>query len=368
VSEVRPLQVGDLPAVAQLFQRTFRDARKAPPASLVDYLRSLYLEAPDQDAQIASQVYVRPGGQVAGFIGVTALPMALDGRALRAAVCGALMVDDHDHDPLAGARLMRAFLAGPQDLSLSETANATSTAMWRRSKGVVLPDYSFDWFRIIRPARFGLELAASAFGPARLAAPLAAAADAALSRRQAKSTAPGHPGKRHEDIVQAVDVDEDMLLELIPRFLVSYPLHPAWGRESLRSVLRDAARKADYGACVKCAVLGRGGEPVGLFIYHGLRGHIGRVLQILASPGHEGAVFDSLSAHAAAAGLAGLRGRTQPRLLDALLGRPCFLRHTGSTVVHSRDPAHTAPFVEGRAFFNGLAGEGWTRLAGDAFS
>ena len=57
--------------------------------------------------------------------------MELDGEHLRAAICTTWMVDDHEADPFAGARLLKAVLSGPQDLSFSETSNDLSTAMWR---------------------------------------------------------------------------------------------------------------------------------------------------------------------------------------------------------------------------------------------
>ncbi len=85
---------------------------------------------------------------------------------VRAAICGSLMVEGRDRDPLAGARLLKAFVDGPQDLSFSETANEVSTQLWTRLRGVVLPQYSLDWVRVIRPAGFVVDLAASRVRPA----------------------------------------------------------------------------------------------------------------------------------------------------------------------------------------------------------
>jgi hypothetical protein len=41
--------------------------------------------------------------------------------------------------------------------------------------------------------------------------------------------------------------------------------------------------------------------------------------------------------------------------------------HASSSIVHARDPDLLAPFVAGKAFFNGFAGESWSRLIGDRF-
>ena len=66
-------------------------------------------------------------------------------------------------------------------------------------------------------------------------------------------------------------------------------------------------------------------------------------------------------------GLVAMRGRTQPALLQAMIGKKCAFLHASSTVVHSRDPGLLEAMTTGRAFLNGLAGEGWTRLIGDRF-
>jgi hypothetical protein len=79
-------------------------------------------------------------------------------------------------------------------------------------------------------------------------------------------------------------------------------------------------------------------------------------------------VIDQLIDHAARSGMVALQGRTQPELLDAMLTRRCAFTHRSSTVVHARNPAFLKPFLVGEAFFNGLAGEGWTRLIGNSWS
>jgi hypothetical protein len=132
-------------------------------------------------------------------------------------------------------------------------------------------------------------------------------------------------------------------------------------------MLADAHRKANYGAMVRRKVVGRDGRTLGLFIYYGDTGRIGRVLQLLFQPGQAGAVIDSMLADAAGRGLAALRGRSMPALLEAMLGRRCVFLHASSSIVHARDTALLEPFVSGKAFFNGFAGESWSRLIGDRF-
>src|SRR5215470_12713423 len=137
-AQVRPCTPDDMSAVAGLFQRTFRNARLAAPASLTSYLRELYFEHPWHDPALASKVFVTDG-VVRGFIGILPLRLAFRGRTLRAAVASSLMVDNPQANPLAGARLFRAYLSGPQDVSLSDSANPVSRGMWDRLGGKTMP-------------------------------------------------------------------------------------------------------------------------------------------------------------------------------------------------------------------------------------
>ncbi|MGO4574242.1 hypothetical protein [Microvirga sp. 2TAF3] len=370
MSEIRPLTAADVPAVADLFQRVILKQTAPAPHTLSDYLMSLFLEAPDQDPEIRSQIYVKPGGSVTGFMGALALPMSLNGTPLRAAIGSCLMVDGHADDPVAGARLLRTFLSGPQDISLGETASDITDSMWRKLRGIVLPSYSLDWFRLINPAGFLVELLANRSAAARSLSPLARFLDRWARRRASGpelrwSSVPIRSDISHTGFLTDSEIDDEVLYELIPRFTASFSLHPRWSQEGLRRILKDAAEKKKYGRMTRRMVTMRDGTPVGAFIYHGDPGRIGHVLQVLATPGHAGSVVDHLIGHAAESGLVALQGRTQPALLDAMLTRRCAFTHRCSTVVHSRNPALLKPFLTGDAFFNGLAGEAWTRLIGD---
>ncbi|MBE0629301.1 MAG: hypothetical protein IH603_06835, partial [Burkholderia vietnamiensis] len=157
----------------------------------------LYLDMPGCDPEIAPLVHVDAAGGITGFVGVNVLPMTFGERKLRAAVCGSLMVKDRERDPMAGARLLKAFLAGPQDLSLSETASEVSARMWTGLRGIALPQYSLDWVRLIRPGAFMLELASDRLGAMRLLSPAARGLDRRTRCNVCRSGASGlrHSGK-----------------------------------------------------------------------------------------------------------------------------------------------------------------------------
>ncbi|KQX16098.1 hypothetical protein ASD01_05910 [Ensifer sp. Root423] len=369
MSEIRSLDHADVPAVAGMFQRVFRDERTASPA-LADYMRQLYLHGPGCDPGIRPLVHVNDEGRITGFVGVNALPMTLNGRHLRAAICGSLMAEDRESDPLAGARLMKAFLAGPQDLSFSETASEVSVQMWTRLRGVVLPQYSLDWVRVIRPATFSLSVASNRIKPARLAAPFARALDRFYRKRMGQGeqrwSALPEAGAAPAGFT-ATETDRSGFAAVVDQFTAPFPLRPEWSDGQLDHILADAEKKPEQGELAYALVTARTGAVVGAFAYYVKAGEIGRVLQILARPGQAGPVIDCLVDEASRRGLAGLRGRTQPALMEAMLGRRIAFVHVASTVVHSRDQTIVEACRDGQGFFNGISGEYWSRLIGGSF-
>jgi hypothetical protein len=371
MSQIRPLRAGDVPAVAGLFQRIFRHSDAPPPATLLAYLQQHYLEAPGCDPEISPLVHVTDEGKITGFVGVNALPMRLGDRHLRAAVCGSLMVEHRGSDPMAGARLLKTFLSGPQDLSFSETASEVSAQMWTSLRGIALPQYSLDWVRIIRPLAFVLDLAGDRVGALRMLTPLARIIDARL--RKPRSGRPLRWALVGEDWsvkggLNAADSDAAAFAEAVRTLTSQFALRPDWSKAHLAHIIADAIDKPEWGRPVFGEVRAPGGALVGAFMYHLEPGRIARVMQVLARPGQAGPVIDCLTGHAAARGAAGLRGRTQPALLEAMLGRRIAFTHVASTVVHARDAALLRELKGAHAFLNGLSGEHWSRLVGGRFT
>lgn len=371
MSRVRTIEAADVPAVTALFQQLLRKKPLPAPASLAGYMRSFYLEAPFCGDGITSLVHVDDTGQVSGFIGVHALPMTFNGRKLRAAVCGSLMSADREKDPLAGARLLKAYLDGPQDLSFSETANEISVQLWTRLRGRILPQYSLDWVRVIRPAGFALALASRRIGFARACGPLANAVDDIRRKRLSpgrlswSALATGGTGQKAG---QAREIDSAGFAGLLDALTGQYALRPDWEECRLDWILADAMHKPDLGDLVFAAVSSPTGVTIGAFAYYAKAGAIGRVLQVLAAPGQAGPVIDCLVDDAAARGLCGLRGRVQPVLLEAMLGRRVAFVPVASTVVHSRDAELLGAMTGSQAFLNGIAGEQWSRLIQGRFT
>jgi hypothetical protein len=362
---VRAARAADLPAIGGLFQRVFRHSDAPAPPALLAYLerafiRQSHLAASPEGKACPSLVHAGQDGAINGFIGVIAMPYLVEGVRRQAAFAGTLMVDERLRDPLAGARLLRGFMAGPQDLTLSETANEVSQGLWRRLRGLILPGYSLEWMRVFDPAAFALATAALRRPGLRRLRPTARPIDAVL-RRLAK-TAP----RPCDGSLGAHAIDDEALVDLLVRFTDHHAARPDWAAMNMGELLADARSKSRYGPMHQHAVT-RGGKPIGLFAYHAQEGGIAHVLQVAAAPGRMQDVVDRLFLHASERGLAGLRGRSQPALLEALMTRGCVYAHRSATVALARDKQLLRPIAEGDAFINGLAGETWIRLIGDDF-
>lgn len=357
---VRALAGGDLSQVTAIYNRVFLKNNQPPSARLLSLLKDQFL--PD-GVGTGSLVYVRDEA-VIGFVGSIPMTMAISGREVSVAVLTSLMMDDHESDPMGGAKLIRAMVSGPQDLTISETASPTSVAMWRQLRGTVLPGYSLDWLKILSPAGFVMARAANKAKLAQAAAPLARMIDSAISRRL---VGPLH-WRTYMDVGAKGFTSEDVspadLAKIVDDLSSSYAARPVWSDGALTKRLAAASSKPLFGPAVSRVVLDRGAHPIGAFIFYGVTGGIGQVLQVLARSGRLGPVLDELFRCAALTGIVALRGRSDPTLLDGLLGRHCTFTNTSTTVAIARDKTLLDPLIQGQALITGLAGESWSPLVG----
>ena len=131
-----------------------------PPAPwLASYLRRVYLEHPWAEDEIPSLVMV-DDGRVVGFLGSHVRRGVVDGRPVRVAVPGQLAIDRDARGGAAAGLLLRRYLAGPQDLSITESSNAAVERMWHAAGGGSLPLQRIGWLRMFAPVRSAIDLLA----------------------------------------------------------------------------------------------------------------------------------------------------------------------------------------------------------------
>jgi hypothetical protein len=357
-ARIRECRPDDLAVVAALFKRIFRNGEKCNLATLESYLRDLFFEHPWRDPELTSRVSVAANGIVNGFVGVLPVRMTYRGTQVRAALACALMVDNPQQDPLAGARLLRSVLTGPQDLSLGETTNPLAQRMWQHLGGTAVPTYSMDWARILRPAQFGVAMLKAPPWMADLLRPVGSAVDALLGTAKSRR----FRLEPNDAPITQTDLDANELVALIQRFAERYELRPAWDDSSLRWFLAHAARKGAFGDLIGRVVYGKNSTPLGCYLYYGRPGGMAIALQIFSEREHADTVVNGLLTDVNRRGCAAVRGRSQPDLLDALLQNNCIFGHTASLTMHSRNPELLAAIRAGGALVTGLAGESWAQL------
>ncbi len=370
MSQIRNCVPEDIPAVAKLYQKTFRDPEMPAHHSLESYLFDLFLKDPNYDPELGSRVYLSPSGDLKGFVGVLPQVMLFRGQSIRGAQVSTLMVDGPKENPWAGVALLKSALTGPQDLSFGDDANEISRYLWEKLGGQSLPLESMEWVRVFRPAGFALSILGNKMRPLKALQPACFVIDRIAARMTANivwlngpmENIPRNSGNTDKD------VDDAALYQYLPEFSAPYALRPAWDTDRLKRLLSHASQKQRYGTLFRRLVSDLHNKPLGCYMYYGRSGGVARLLQLIARPEAADSVVNSLLAHAYQRGCVGISGAVQSRLIYALRQRGCMFLGRQWVLVHSKNVDIIQAALSGDCLLNGLAGEEWTRIIGDEFT
>lgn len=353
------MERSDLDALVGLHRRAFGVAAGESDHRLASRLESLFFAHPWPDQRLPSLLYEEDDGEIVGCLGVMPRPMLLDGRPLLAAVSHDFMVAPDRRSTMAALELLRAFLAGPQELSIAE-GNEASRRLWTAMGGTTALAYSFRWTRLLRPARFALSRWSRRGLPGPLAMmlrPFGAAMDLAASRVAGSPFRRARPGA---DIV-AEPLSTAALADGIDRFSKRRSLRPRYDPSALERVLAMAETCSDQGP-LRGVLLRRHGNVAGWYLYFPERPGIASVLQLVAAEDSALDVLDHLCEDARARGACALGGQVDPFLLPALADRACLV-HRGTAdrwlLVHGRNERALRALHLGHAFHSHLEGEFW---------
>jgi hypothetical protein len=352
---IRPLRRADIPQVASLYEKVVRSGSDTPAPQLNRYFERTLFEHPWVDPEIPSLVYLNERGRVAGFVASHVRRMAFDGRPIRAALSGQLVSDPAVRGRAAGTLLLRRFLKGPQDLSMTNATGRT-THIWKALGGEVAHLNSISWARPLNWRAVG-EVALERVGLRTwkpMARPALSAVQAASGRIRATSLRVPTPPTRAEELtVQA-------LLDQLPSVAGHLRLRPVYDEAFLEWLFDEMAAVTALGELTKCLVRDQRGRALGWYVFYCKRGGVGQVLQVAARERDAGAVLDHLFHHAQRTGVALLTGQLSPSLLEPLSRRWCFLhRVSGDVLVHARDPEIVTSVLAGQAFLSRMEGERW---------
>ena len=348
MAEIRPLEADDLPTVSALMRAHLGgwDDDEA-------FLAATALEHPWADPEIRSLVATEDG-RVVGWIAAAVRRLRFDDREVRGVCCSHLVVDPASRSTAAGALLLSRLLAGPQELTWSDSANDPVLRMWRVYGGHIDHSRACDWMLVLRPLRWLGGIAAAL--PRRRAAsrelvPVAAFPFQALGARR------GAAREEDPDVVGA-DAGAAEVAESWPQLTFKRRFRPEYDADFLEHLFSLIAA---HDGPLTVRLVRRGATPIGL--YACVPGRAGG-LRVLHLSGHERdipAVMGELVAHAHEQGARFLFGRLEPHLDAPVRERLAAIGLARRPIVHSRDPELLAALQTDAALLTRLDSEWfWT--------
>ena len=272
MAELRPARREDLGEVVHLLQTHLLGGRL--PGDDASFLRDTLFDAP-WNAPDAPSLVAEEDGQLVGFIGLQPRTLLLDGRPVRGACCSHLVVAPDARSSGVGAALLKAALAGPQELSWSDTATETVARLWQVFGGVVDPTRSLDWVLVLRPVRWAgrvLSAATRGRGPGRSLVPVAGVPFQTAGPHLLRRAFPERLADvRSTPVTAAEGAAAAVALSRPAR------LSTAWSGDDLAAVLALTARNGR----VLHRVVHRGDRLVGWYVVL-VRGGTATVLSLLA--------------------------------------------------------------------------------------
>jgi len=356
VAEIRAFEREDVADVAALYELVMRSGRSTPAPGLAPYFERLFFDQPWADPEHPGLVAVDRDGKIVAFQGAHARKGRFDGRAIAITGLGQLVSHPDARTGAIGRALVRTQLAGPQDLTLTDTATPAVQRLGVMMGGTISHLSCIGWVRVMRPLQSAQAFARS-YREARRrpAAPrVMARLDRALTRSAPALSAPATPDVEAEPLTPGGLVEHLSLVSDHLRLYVDYD------EPYVEWLFTELRRMAGLGALLARLVRTRRGRPLGWYVCMLEPGGSCRVLQVAAPNRHVGQVLDHLMHEAWMAGAANVHGRVEPHLLEALATRRCLMLYRGGALLYGEPPMLGA-IATGNALLTRLDGEWWVQ-------
>jgi len=349
---VRAFRLEDIPAVVRLRRKIFHRTEQPNDERLGAYYQRIFFENPWRNESFPSFVYEDRRGVPAGFLGVIPRPMRLGAHCVQAAVSTEFMVDPAERG-MTGVQLLRTFLGGPQDVSISDRANPPSRRLFEHLGGMTALWFSLYWERVLRPFEYAVGRL-DWRGIPTLTRPLCRVLDGAATR-----ILPGRYRSPRPATV-ARSLDRRAIVAHLSHVDATNRLVPVYDEASFCWLLERVAERRALGRVEEVEVLDKAGGRIGWFICAFGPDLRAEVVHMAACDNRHRELFDQLCYHAWQRGAILLSGRLDPQFV------PCFaedrLHLTLAepwTIVHSRRPELLAAFQRGKVSLSRLDSEGW---------
>lgn len=355
MGDIRPLERNDLEQVTSLYEHVARSGSRTPPPRLASYFEETFFDHPWADPEIPSLVYAEDDGRITGFMGSSVRRYSFDGRPVRLGVSGQLVADPGARGHAPGAFLMSAYMNGPQDLTVTDTASELVRRIWEGVGGETFHLACVGWVRIFRPLQFasGYRRRRKRLGASGPTRPVLAGVDAAAR------TVLGRVLRPPQTAVEGRAMSAKDLVDNLEAVTEGMRLRPAYDEAFLEWLFAKVATITGRGE-LRHRIVTSGGRVRGWYVYYLLPGGISQVLQVAGDERDVGDVLDDLFRDAYEGGTAGLQGRVEAPLLEPLSHRRAVLHPSGYlALVHARDPDLLYAVQSGRALLTRLEGEWW---------
>ncbi len=324
-SAVRPFVEADIPQVVAVHRAAFR-LGQGPGADVYrDYFVRTFLDHDAAQGPISSLVYEENDGRISGFVGLVPRRVAFDGRQYQAVFSSQFIVDPGCHVGLVALRLAKAYLEGPQDLSIADEANDVSRRIWEGLGGTTALLLSLYWTRPLRPGRLAVSYARQRPGLAPLAMAgewLAAAADGVAVR------VPGSQFRLCRPSATAAPLSGHTVVSETRELCGAATVRVEYDERTFQQLLDRAGVNAAGGRMVS-AVVKDGSTTLGWYVARLDRDGACELAQLSASPSSIHAVLDHLFFQAWRAGALCVTGRLDPRFMQALSDKYCLFHRRG---------------------------------------
>jgi hypothetical protein len=355
MTRIRSLRQDDLSQVVALYRSYFAEPNVGGADELRMAFEQIFLGQPLSDPSIPSLVFEGSDGEILGFIGSLVHRMRFEQRTVRLACSSSLIVAPSARQLGAGGLLLRKYLAGSQDLTITDTAGRATERMWKRLGGSMYHLGSVTWLHLLHPLRAAVGLRLWRRGWHQwlpLARPLCRAPDAVYSRFN-NTDGTGDVEKHTEE-----QLSPQLLIDHLHLGPQRFHLWPDYDAESLGMLFDQIDRSRSNGQLVKNFVRDARGQPLGWYIASLLPSDIYRILGLAAAPGNEELLFRHVLHKAKDLNAAAVAGRLEPWMLEVFPRRmTMFLRVR--FLVHSRNEALCDAVRSSKALLTGLESDIW---------
>ena len=356
MTRIRNLRHDDLSQVIALYRSHLAWPNVADPDELQIAFEQVFLGEPLSDPSIPSLVFEGSDGEILGFIGSLVHRMRFEQRPIRLACSSSLVVAPKARQLGAGGLLLRKYLAGPQDLTMTDTAGSATERMWRRLGGSMYHLGSVTWLHLIHPLRAAAGLKLWHSGKHQrlpLVRPLCRPLDAVYSRFNNNTDDTGDLEKHTEE-----QLSSQLLIDHLRLGPQQFDLWPDYDVESLGMLFDHIGRSRSNGQLVKNFVRDARGKPLGWYIASLLPSDIYRVLGLAATPGNEELMFRHVLRSAKDVNAAAVAGRLEPWLLE-IFPRRMMMFSRVRFLIHSRNEAFCDAVRSSKALLTGLESDIW---------